>query len=158
MVVLVVGSDDRRAYQPMIEHLRLGECVKFVGTSPDVMQFYAAADVYAGPSLYDTFGLPVVEAMACGLPVVTSATAGSAELIADGEDGFVLRDARNQEELAGVIRRLFARGELRWQMGEKAARKARQFGWDRNAQQTHEFLQEALQRKRAGAGVGTSRG
>ena len=157
LVMLVVGSDDRRPYQPMIEHLRLGERVKFLDPSADVMQYYAAADVYAGPSLYDTFGLPVVEAMACGLPVVTSATTGTAERITDGEDGFVLRDARNQEELAGVIRRLFAPGELRSQVGERAARKARQFGWEQNAQQTHELLQEALRRKRTGAGVGAVR-
>jgi len=157
LVVLVVGSDDRRPYQPMIEHLQQGERVKFLEPSADVMLYYAAADVYAGPSLYDTFGLPVVEAMACGLPVVTSATTGAAERITDGEDGFVLRDARSQEELAGVIRRLFARGELRSQVGERAARKARQFGWEQNAQQTHELLQEALRRKRAVAGVRATR-
>jgi len=128
-----------------------------VPPSADVMMFYAAADVYAGPSVYDSFGMPVTEAIACGLPTVTSATTGAAELITNDVDGIVLQDAKNHEELTGAIRRLFARGDLRWQLGEKAAQKARELSWEQNAQKTHELLQDALQRKKAHAGVGATR-
>ena len=156
ITLLVVGSDDPRPYEAKIKHLRLGERVRFVPPSADVMMFYAAADVYAGPSVYDTFGMPVTEAMACGLPTVTSATTGAAEFITNDVDGIVLQDAKNHEELAGAIRRLFARGDLRWQLGEKAAQKARELSWDENAQKTHELLQDALQRKKVHAGAGAT--
>ena len=152
--VLVAGRDDRGPYEAAIARLGLAGRVQFAEPSGDVVPFFAAADAYVGPSLHDSFALPPAEAMACGLPVVTSVMNGGAEVIVDGTDGFVLQDPRDPVELAAVLRKLFARGELRWQVGEKAARKAKQFGWDRNAQETHELLQEALRRKRAVAGVG----
>lgn len=157
ITLLVAGSDDRRPYQEKIKHLRLGERVRFLSPSADVMTFYAAADVYAGPSVYDTFGMPVVEAMACGLPTITSATTGAAEFITNDVDGIVLDDAKNHEELARTIRRLFARGDLRWQLGERAAQKAKELSWEQNAQKTHELLQEALERKKGHARAASTR-
>ncbi len=148
--VLVVGRDDRAPYHAAIERLGLRGRVGFAEPSPDVVQFYAAADAYVGPSLHDSFALPPSEAMACGLPVITSASNGGSEMITDGEDGFVLRDPKNVEELAERIRRLFTRADLRWRMGESAARTARQYqwSWDRNAEQTRVLLEEALRRKK----------
>jgi hypothetical protein len=55
--------------------------LRFEAPSGDVLLFYAAADVYVGPSLEDSFGLPILEAMACGLPVIASAHAGASEMI-----------------------------------------------------------------------------
>jgi UDP-glucose:(heptosyl)LPS alpha-1,3-glucosyltransferase len=63
--------------------------VHFVGRQQDVRPFYGAADVFALPTLYDPFPNAALEAMACGLPVVTSTTSGAAELIEDGRTGFV---------------------------------------------------------------------
>jgi UDP-glucose:(heptosyl)LPS alpha-1,3-glucosyltransferase len=63
-----------------------------VGVQPDVTPYYGAADALVLPSLYDAMPSVALEAMACGLPVVTSTKCGAAELIAEGENGFV-RDA-----------------------------------------------------------------
>ncbi len=75
--------------------IALSKHVTFLPPSPDVLKFYAAADAYVGPSLEDAYGLPVLEAMACGLPVLASSHAGVSEIIDDGINGIILRDPRN---------------------------------------------------------------
>jgi glycosyltransferase involved in cell wall biosynthesis len=70
--LLVVGSDSQQGYKDECARLGIGERVLFHPPSSDVLQFYAAADAYVGPSLEDAFGLPVLESMACGLPVIAS--------------------------------------------------------------------------------------
>ncbi len=145
--VLVVGRDDRTPYEAAIARMDLQGYVQFAEPSADVVQFYAAADAYVGPSLHDSFALPPAEAMACGLPVITSASNGGSEMITDGVDGLVLRDPKNFDELAEMIRRLFARADLRWQLGENAARTAQAYRWERNARQTQALLEEVVARK-----------
>ncbi len=147
MKVLVVGRDARAPYEAAIARMGLQGRVRFAAPSADVVQFYAVADAYVGPSLHDSFALPPAEAMACGLPVITSASNGGSEMITDGVDGLILHDSKNRDELAELIRRLFTRADLRWRMGESAARTAQQYRWERNAQQTQALLESVLARK-----------
>jgi glycosyltransferase involved in cell wall biosynthesis len=114
------------------------------------MQFYAAADAYVGPSLEDAYGLPILEAMACGLPVIASSRAGASEIIRNGEDGFVLRDPEDSRELAALLRTIYSDVSLRAKIAEEAARTAAEHTWNRNAAATWEFLTAALARKRQG--------
>ena len=145
----IVGSDDRRLYQGVIEKLGLGGKVFFLNPSPDVLQFYALADCYAGPSLEDAFGLPVLEAMACGLPVIASAQSGVSELLNDGANGLILRDAGNAAELASLLERLCADADLRRKLGEAARLTAVEASWQANAQAVWEWLGEVLKKKAA---------
>ncbi|MFI5058061.1 MAG: glycosyltransferase family 4 protein [Candidatus Acidiferrales bacterium] len=145
--LLVVGTDDRDAYEPTIRACDIADRVCFLDPSPDVLQFYAAADVYVGPSLDDAFGLPILEAMACGMPVIASCRAGVSEIITNGKDGMILQDAQNSQGLAGMLRTLHANPELCRQMGEGACKTAQQQTWDRNAAEAWEFLQEAAAKK-----------
>jgi glycosyltransferase involved in cell wall biosynthesis len=108
------------------------------------VQFYAAADLYVSPSLHDSFALPVAEAMACALPVVTSAEAGISELLHDGVDSFVLRNPRDASELARLLRRLYEDSALRRTLGENAARMAQGLTWEKNAALTRDFLEAAM--------------
>jgi UDP-glucose:(heptosyl)LPS alpha-1,3-glucosyltransferase len=146
-VLLIVGNDDRRAYEDRIRILQLASKVRFLGSSEDVMQFYAAADAYVGPSLEDAYGLPVLEAMACGLPVIASSRAGVSEIITHGEDGLVLRDPQDPMELARALQQICSDPSLREKLGQAAARTALAHTWDRNAAATWEFLQAAMQKK-----------
>jgi UDP-glucose:(heptosyl)LPS alpha-1,3-glucosyltransferase len=141
--LLVVGSDDRRPYEALLERLQVRGRVSFLEPSPDVLQFYAAADVYAGPSVYDPFSLPPIEAMACGLPVITSANAGCSEMITDGVDGFVLRDAGDSNVLAEKIRLLYATPGLMSRIAQNAAVAARRHRWEHNVEQTKRLLEQA---------------
>jgi glycosyltransferase involved in cell wall biosynthesis len=145
--LLVAGTDDRSLFTPLINRLGLRERVQFSGSSGDVMKFYAAADVYAGPSLEDSFALPPLEAMACGLPVITSVNNGGSQIITDGTDGFVLSDPCDSVALARLLRRLYEQPELCRRIGENAARTAQQYTWDRNARETWSFLCSALESK-----------
>jgi len=112
------------------------------------MQFYAAADAYVGPSLEDSYGLPVLEAMACGLPVVVSSRAGVSEIIHDGTNGVILRDPENVQEIAGVLRTLISNPALCRSVGEAGAVIALEHGWDRNAQATWDWLSEVARQKK----------
>jgi UDP-glucose:(heptosyl)LPS alpha-1,3-glucosyltransferase len=145
--LLVVGSDDRCNYADVVRSLNLQSTVQFVDSSSDVMQFYAAADTYVGPSLEDAYGLPILEAMACGLPVIASARAGASEIVRHGENGFVLHDPEDSRELAGLLRSLYADAPLRERLADEAARTAARETWDRNAADTWEFLQLTYARK-----------
>jgi UDP-glucose:(heptosyl)LPS alpha-1,3-glucosyltransferase len=145
--LLVVGKDDRRPYLSFLRHNGLAGRVLFLEPSADVAQFYSAADVYVGPSLYDSFAQPPLEAMACGLPVITSGENGGSEIIANGIDGFVLRSAEDDEELANLIRALHADPEMRCRIAASAAEKAMQFTWQRNARQMSELFADACPAK-----------
>jgi glycosyltransferase involved in cell wall biosynthesis len=145
--LLVVGSDDPSFYQEQLAEIASPERVRFETPTADVLSFYAAADAYVAPSLGDSFGLPILEAMACGLPVVASIHAGASELIQDGETGLLLSDPRDPSEIACLIKRLFTDGSLRRKMGHAASRYAHaNCGWDQNVSKTRDFLEATFRR------------
>lgn len=145
--ILIAGRDDRTPFLAQVRQLNLQDRVLFAEHSSDVMQFYAAADVYAGPSLHDSFAFPPLEAMASGLPAITSKDNGGAEVITEGRDGFVLQDPRDSAALAQILRMLYLDPARRHKIGESAARTAQSLNWERNARETFEFLTEAHRRK-----------
>jgi glycosyltransferase involved in cell wall biosynthesis len=143
--LLVVGNDDPGLYWPAIRQLRLEDRVCFLAPSADVLSFYAAADTYAAPSLEDAFGLPILEAMACGLPVIASVQAGASEKIIDGATGYPLRDPMNHVELAELIRRVAGDRSAAQRLGAAAARHVQaSVSWDQSVSATREFLENAL--------------
>jgi UDP-glucose:(heptosyl)LPS alpha-1,3-glucosyltransferase len=103
---LVVGKDKRLArYVAQAHALGLGERVRFVGAASDVRPYYAAADSFVLATLYDPFPNAALEAMACALPIVTTPSCGAAEIVREGENGF-LRDALDVAGLAEALDRL----------------------------------------------------
>ena len=104
--LLVVGRDKRLAeFQRDAQRLGLFPRVVFAGAQEDVKPYYGAADALTLPSLYDPFPNVVLEAMACGLPVVTSRKCGAAELIEKGKNGFV-SDALDVKVQTSFLRNL----------------------------------------------------
>lgn len=104
--VLAVGRLNRADCQAQISRLKLDKQVHFTGPSSDVASFYAAADVFALPTQYEAWGLVIVEAMACGLPVLTSRLAGAAVAVRERWSGFLLDHPRDVGEIAGKLRLL----------------------------------------------------
>jgi len=145
--LLLVGRENATEYRDIAEEHHLTDRVHFLSPRPDVEFYYAAADVYLGPSLEDTFAQPPAEAMACGLPVVVSSANGTSEIITDGIDGFILEDPADSTSLAGMIRRLYVDQEFRSRMGKSAAETTKQYTWERNGEQLLKIFQEILQRK-----------
>jgi len=143
--LLVVGSDDPHFYQQRVSDILSRHIVRFENPSPDVLSFYAAADAYVGPSLEDAFGLPILEAMACGLPVIASIYAGASEFIRDGETGLILSDPRDPSQIARLVYRLYKDGSLRKRMGIAASHYVEaNCSWDQNASKTRDFLEKIL--------------
>lgn len=103
---IVAGRDKHASrYQALASRLGIAARVRFVGGVSDVRPYLAAADAFVLPTLYDPFPNAALEAMAAGLPVVTSTKCGAAEIVAEGESGFV-RDALDVGGLAECLDRL----------------------------------------------------
>ena len=104
--VIVVGRDKRSArYVELGRLLGIDSRVRFVGSVSDVRPYHAAADSFVLATLYDPFPNAAIEAMASGLPVVTTPLCGAAEVVTEGETGFI-RDALDVDGLAAAIERL----------------------------------------------------
>jgi len=140
LYLCVVGSDAPAEFLPQVQSLQLSRRVQFFPESSEILTFYSAADIYVAPSLEDSFNLPVLEAMACGLPVVVSRMAGISEYMVDGVDGILLHSPQDPRALAASLSLLLQQPELRLSLGEYAARKATQFSWDHQVEAVHRLL------------------
>jgi len=105
----------------------------------DLPKLYAAADALAYPSLYEGFGLPPAEAMACGCPVITSNTSSLPEVVGDAG---ILLDPTDEDAWTEGLARLLTDGALRKELGERAAVRAQRFSWITAAQQTLDVYRE----------------
>ena len=110
--LLVVGKANLRPYRAELNKLGIADRVISVGATADVGQFYAAADIFALPTQYEAWGLVIVEALACGLPVLTSRLAGAAMTITPGQSGELLEDPDDDVEIANKLSRLLDGGYL----------------------------------------------
>lgn len=103
--LLVAGAVDLSGHAAEIERLGLGERVRAVGSVTDLARLHAAADVFALPTLYEPWGLVIVEALASGLPVLTSRLAGASVAVEDGRTGVLLDDPADVEAVADGLGR-----------------------------------------------------
>lgn len=101
--LLVVGRVSSGACAAEIQRLGMEKAVRFTGPSADVGRYYAAADFFALPTYYEAWGLVIVEAMACGLPVLTSRLAGAAVAVQPGRTGELLDNPRDAEEVGARL-------------------------------------------------------
>ena len=126
-----------------VERLGLAGRVRFAGHVPgeQLPLWYNAAEVFVYPSLYEGFGLPPLEALACGTPVVTSATSAMPEVVGDAA---VLVDPRDPEALAAALTRLLAAAALRATLRDRGPRRAALFSWARTAAATRAVYDEVL--------------
>jgi len=134
--LLVVGDGDVETYRCLARDRQVEGRVTFVPRTRDIYQYYAACDVFVSPTLYEPFGLTVVEAMASALPVITSRLAGAADYIVDGVSGLLLDTPENPEEMASKTALLLSDRELRETMGKRAREVAETLSWDEVARRT----------------------
>jgi glycosyltransferase involved in cell wall biosynthesis len=116
-----------------------------VGAVPleQTVNFYRAADVFVYPSLNETFGLPILEAMACGCPVVTSDTSAMPETAGQAA---LLADPREPASIARAI--VAAVGPDRDRLRDLGLRRASQFSWGATAAATLDVYREAAEKRR----------
>lgn len=107
----------------------------------DLPSLYSAAEVFVFPSFYEGFGLPPLEAMACGTPVVVSNVASLPEVVGDAG---VYVDPYDVNDIAHGIYRVLTDEDLRLQLRKKGLERAKLFTWKKTAQQTLEVLKEVI--------------
>jgi glycosyltransferase involved in cell wall biosynthesis len=141
---LVLAGDFGWNYRPVlaaIERLGLRELVHLPGYIPEeeLPALYNLAEVLVYPSLYEGFGLPVLEAMACGIPVITSNVSSMPEVAGDAA---VLVEPRSVEQLSNALSRVLTDADLRAQMSEKGLERSRMFTWEKAARETMQVYEE----------------
>jgi UDP-glucose:(heptosyl)LPS alpha-1,3-glucosyltransferase len=115
-VLVVVGKEDPSAYRRLADELGVAGDVVFAGATSDPYAFYAASDFFILPTRHDPCSLVVLEALAMGLPVISTKQNGACEIMTSGEHGYVLDSADDADGLVGGISSLCdetARGVMR---------------------------------------------
>ena len=133
--LFVVGKGDIARYRRMADRLGVGDRIVFTGPVRDVSRFYLGCDVFVFPTVYDPFSNATLEAMAAGLPVVTTPFNGVSELIQDGRNGYVVADPLDDRAIAMTIERL-APLDSRLSIADASFRTACEFTMDRNIRET----------------------
>jgi UDP-glucose:(heptosyl)LPS alpha-1,3-glucosyltransferase len=141
--MVVVGAQRRGASATDPPRSVCGPNVTHMGRVPEALPYYAAADVFVLPTLYDPCSLSVLEALATGLPCVTTVFNGVAELIRDGVEGYVLADPTNHRLLAARLR-LLMDPHLRLGMGKAARRLALRHSIEHNSDEILGLYNEIL--------------
>jgi glycosyltransferase involved in cell wall biosynthesis len=146
-VKLVIAGGKGWYYQQVfarVQELAMADDVIFPGFVPadELPWWYRAAECFVYPSLFEGFGLPVLEAMACGTPTITSSTSSLPEV---GGDAALLVDAESVAALAGGLDRVIGDKEVAAGMRERGLRQAAHFSWARTAAETTRVYREVLE-------------
>jgi glycosyltransferase involved in cell wall biosynthesis len=145
--LLLIGDDVSKygALRRAAEATRLRQDIRFFGFVPPrtLAALYRMASVFAFPSLYEGFGLPPLEAMSCGTPVVTSRMSSLPEVV---DEAALLVDPYSVENIAAGIVAILADEGLRQSLVEKGLERARAFSWDRSVRAIHAGYLKALGR------------
>ena len=118
--------------QRLVEELKLEKKVRFLGRVSDLelVTLYSLADVFAFPSFVEGFGVPPLEAMACGAPIITSNTSSLPEVVGDAA---LLINPHNTGELSGAIMRILENKQLQEELRQKGYERVKEYSWPASA-------------------------
>ena len=136
--LIVVGQNrlpNREINQYLLDNALDSSSIALLGFVPDqeLKYFYSQASVFIFPSLYEGFGLPLLEAMKMGLPIVASNAASLPEI---GQESCLYADARSPEDFAQKIQQLLSDEKLRDEMIRRGKEREKQFSWEKLASKT----------------------
>ena len=141
----IVGSGDERRYRAVARRAGVAKAIRFFGPSAHVERYYRGADLFLCCSTYEPFSLALLEAAACGLPLVTTRVGISVELVSDdGHNGGGLFVDPSPSSIACALGTLAGSPLLRAQLGAVARERATGFSWDRLADEFNLIYQDML--------------
>ena len=146
--LIIVGGGNQKKVGILAEEEKVADRITLTGPEKNVAPYYQAADVLVLPSIYEPFGNVCLEAMAYGLPVVTTEAAGASEIIIPGKNGVVIKDPADIKELTEAVADALT-------LDRKQVRKTDEmilpsFTWDQHIKNLTGLYQEVLQEKKGG--------
>ncbi len=144
--ILVVGKGDPRPYMNRAAASGAGSALRFLGPVSGAEEFYLGSDAFVFPTVYEPFSNACLEAMAAGLPVITTGTNGVTEIFRDGDAGFVLADPFDVPALAGHMEELLDPA-LRMRMGTAAREAAERVPLEKKVGEILGVLSRAWEKK-----------
>jgi UDP-glucose:(heptosyl)LPS alpha-1,3-glucosyltransferase len=148
--LLVAGRGNASKFEKLARRLGVRERVRFAGAVADVRPLYGAADYLVLPTRYDPFANVCLEAMACGLPVVTTRWNGASEVIEEGASGFILPDPPDASSCAAAMGRAGS-ADSRARLSGAARAASLAFTVRRNAEETLAVYEKVMEEKRSRA-------
>ena len=132
--LLVVGKDHKTPYLEQIKSLKLTNCdIRFLGKQTNMAELYQVSDLLVYPGSFETFGNVCTEAMACGVPVVTSPLVGASEIINHDHNGYLLDNYQNYEQLEKYLTEYLQLSSEKYsQMSNNSIATAKNFDWQKN--------------------------
>lgn len=148
-VLLRVGRIQNDSHHQLVEkeiqRLDIKDSIKYIGqlNDEDLVRIYNLADIFVFPSLYEGFGMPVVESFACGCPTVSSTGPPMKEIAGDAA---LLANPRSTKDIADRMAMLLGDKQLQKKLARKGIQRAKMYSWRKIAEQTKEVYEEVLKR------------
>ena len=151
--LLILGRDQKAPYLRLAKKVGISREVIFAGSTDEPEKYYGAANLLVHPTFYDACSLTVLEALASGLPVITTASNGAGGIITQGQEGFVISDSRDGQTLAEKIS-FFSNWERVKRASVAARRLAENYSLERNWREMRKVFQESLTKRMQSLGDG----
>lgn len=140
-ILVVVGFRGWRS-QEILESVEDGILFVENVSAEQMPYFYNCADLFVYPSLYEGFGLPVLEAMACGTPVAASRATSIPEVVGDAG---LLFDPLNVDEITNTMWKILTDAELRQDLRNKGLERVKLFSWEKTARETLALYEDVIE-------------
>lgn len=143
-LILVGEGLLKKQYIFLVKKLRISSKVIFLKNLTELDEFYNAIDIYAHASLWESFGLPLLEAQSCGKPVIAFNKTAMKEVVVHNKTGFL---ANNEKEFLEYLKILMESKNLREKIGKNGRKFAKKFDWDIAAEKYEKTLQKLIQKR-----------
>lgn len=149
VVLVAAGAYDGGPYATRVREMGLTDRVKLLGFRKDVRELYVGGDVFALFSHYEPFGLVVTEAMAAGVPVLTSKSVGASPVVKRYQAGLVVEDHESCDEVAGAILKMLGDATFRTEAGSHGMHAQDQLCWERTGQRYTDLVASLVDQMKA---------
>lgn len=139
---IFAGKGDQKEFRRLANQLRVTDYIGILGERKDIPQILRSVDIFIHPSRFEGFGIAVLEAMACGKPVIATAVGGAKDMIENGVNGLLIHPS--EVELAENVIKIIKNEKLRENLSANALIKARRYSWKHITKKILEIYEETL--------------